>query len=170
MYTKNRSIRGLIIFAFHCLAIHASFGQEIVSAEQYGVRPGNTSNAAAIQKAIAVCKSKKKSVLLLPGGRIDIWPEKAARRELYISNCTENDSLSKVKNIAFLFEGCKNLTLEGRNTLIVLHGKMISFAVINSSNIKIKNIQFDYERPTVSEITVRSVNSNAIETTIHPDS
>lgn len=160
----------MIIFAFYCLAGKASFGQELINAVQYGLRPGNTGNAAAIQKAIAVCKSKKKSVLLLPGGRIDIWPEGAARRELYISNCTENDTLSKVKNIAFLFEDCKNLTLEGNNTLVVLHGKMISFAIINSSNVNVKNIRFDYARPTISEITVQSVNDNVIETAIHPDS
>ena len=170
MHTKRWLIWVLIFLGFQFVTVATSVAQELVRAATYGVQPNSKMNAAAIQKAIAVCKSRKSSTLLLPGGRIDIWPEGAARRELYISNCTENDTLSKVKNIAFLFEGCKNLTLDGNNTLVVLHGKMISFAIINCSNIKVKRIRFDYDRPTISEITVRSVNANVIETAIHPDS
>lgn len=171
MYKKQGLKWWVVFFSFQFLAITASVAQEVVRAVNYGVLPNSGVNAAAaIQKAIAACKSKKKSTLLLPGGRIDIWPEGAAQRELYISNCTEDDTLSKVKNIAFLFEGCKNLTLDGNNTLVVLHGKMISFAIINSSNVKVKHIRFDYARPTISEITVQSVNDNVIETVVHPDS
>lgn len=148
-----------------------SRAQDIVVASHYGVKANSFENAAsAIQKAIDICKTKRKATLLLPGGRIDIWPEGAAKRELYISNTTEDDTLPKVKNIAFLFEHCNDLTIDGNQTLVVLHGKMIAFALINSQNIKLKNIQFDYERPTISELTIRSVTNNAIETEIHPDS
>ena len=116
----------------------------------YGVQSNSFENSSiALQKVIVACKKKGNAVLLLPGGRIDVWPDGAAKRELYISNCTEDDTLSKAKNIAFLFEDCKNITLDGNNTLVVLHGKMISFAILNSSNIKIRNIRFDYDRPTV---------------------
>jgi len=54
--------------------------------------------------------------------------------------------------------------------LVVLHGKMVSFAILNSSNIKIKNIRFDYERPTMSELIIKSVTDNSVEAEIHPDS
>jgi hypothetical protein len=169
---KKRWVKWIVIvLLFQCVVVENSVGQELVHAINYGVQPNNHTNSAnAIRKAIAVCKAKKNSILLLPGGRIDIWPEAAEERELYISNCTETDSLSKVKHIAFLFEACKNITLEGNNTLVVLHGKMISFAIINSSNIKIKNIQFDYERPTMSEMRVNAASDDSIEVIIHPDS
>jgi len=161
----------VISLLFHCVVVEKSVGQQKVHAINYGLKPNSHENAAnAIRKAIAACKTKKISTLLLPGGRIDIWPEGAEHRELYISNCTETDTLSKIKHIAFLFEDCKNLTLEGNNTLVVLHGKMISFAIINSSNVKIKNIQFDYERPTMSEMRVKAASNDSIEVTIHPDS
>ncbi|HET7898442.1 MAG TPA: right-handed parallel beta-helix repeat-containing protein, partial [Flavisolibacter sp.] len=74
------------------------------------------------------------------------------------------------KAIAFAFENCNNLTLDGNNTLVVLHGKMISFAILNSVNIRVKNIRFDYERPTVSELTIQAVSDTVIETVIHRDS
>ena len=163
--------RFLIIFFSLFITLTGILGQTVIRASDYGVRSNSFENAStAIQKAIDACKAKGDAVLLLPGGRIDIWPEGAAKRELYISNSTEDDTLSKVKNIAFLFEDCKNITLDGNNTLVVLHGKMVSFAILNSSNIKIRNIRFDYERPTMSELTIKSVTDNSVEAEIHPDS
>jgi hypothetical protein len=165
-------IKRLIIISFSLFIFRTSvFGQTVIHASNYGVRSNSFENAStAIQKSIDACKVKSDAVLILPGGRIDIWPEGAAKRELYISNSTENDELPKIKSIAFLFEDCKNLTLDGNNTLVVLHGKMVSFAILNSSNIKIKNIRFDYERPTMSELTIKSITDHSVEAEIHPDS
>lgn len=147
------------------------FCQAIMNVSDFGVKPNSFENAAVgIRKAIEACKGKENVVLVLPGGRIDVWPEGAVGRELYISNCTENDTLSKLKRIVFAFENCSNITLDGNNTLVVLHGKMVSFAILNSVNVKIKNIKFDYERPTISELTIKSVTDTVVETEIHPDS
>src|SRR5436190_3760440 len=163
--------RLLIILSSLFITLSSVIGQTVIHASDHGVRSNSFDNAAnAIQKAIDACKVKGNVILKLPGGRIDIWPEGAAKRELYISNSTENDELPKIKSIAFLFEDCKNLTLDGNNTLVVLHGKMVSFAILNSNNIKIRNIRFDYERPTMSELTIKSVMDHSVEAEIHPDS
>jgi len=168
---ENHLKASLFLFLLLFVILGNAFGQSIVAASDFGVRTNSFENAAEpVKKAIAACRAKKNAVLLLPGGRIDIWPEGAEKRELYISNCTEDDTVSKVKNIAFLFEDCKDISLDGNNTLVVLHGKMISFAILNSINIQVKNIRFDYERPTMSELTIESVTGNAVETKIHPDS
>jgi len=146
-------------------------GQTIISANDFGVKSDSYQNASpAIRKAIEACKSKDNVILKLPGGRIDLWPDGATKEELYISNSTEDDTLSKVKSIGFCFEDFNNLTLEGNNTEVILHGKMISFAILNSKKITLKNISFDYERPTMSELTLQSVSDSCIETLIHPDS
>ena len=140
---------------------------EIIRLSDFGARSNSFLNAApAIQKAIRACKSKSNATLLLPGGRIDIWPDGAVKRELYVSNSTEDDKQPKLKNIAFFLENCKNLTIYGNNTLVILHGKMVSFAIFNSTNIQLRNISFDYERPTMSELTIRSVASKAVEVDI----
>ena len=99
---------------FLCSLLTASFvfagslylqAQEVVEAASFGVRPGSYLNAAeGLRAAIAACKGKERAILVLPGGRIDVWPDNAEKRELFISNCTESDSLSKVKNIAMLFD------------------------------------------------------------------
>lgn len=145
--------------------------ENIVALADFGVTPNSFENAsAAVKKAIAFCKTKKNVTFLLPGGRIDLWPEGSDKAELYISNSTEDDSLPKVKNIAFFMDGFTDFTIDGNNTLVVLHGKMVSFAILNSENIHIKNLQFDYERPTMSELTIVSASAQSIEATVHPGS
>jgi len=162
----------IVVITFLAFIQSASaFGQKIILAADFGVKPYSFENASpGIRRAIEACKSLKDVTLLLPSGRIDLWPEGAVKRELYISNSTEDDTLSKVKNIGFFIENFENLTIEGNNSIVVLHGKMISFAILNSKNIKIQNISFDYERPTMSELTITSVSDNSVETIIHPDS
>jgi hypothetical protein len=171
-HKKNKWVKYVTAIPFILLLTTGRlFSQTVIKASDFGVHANSFENAATgMQNAINACRTNDSSILLLPGGRIDIWPDGAEKRELYISNCTEDDTLSKVKNIAFLFEGDKNITLEGNNTLVILHGKMISFAILNSRNINIRNVSFDYERPTMSELTIKSVATNVIETEIHRDS
>jgi len=143
----------------------------VIYLADYGVRSNSFENASpAVVKALEACRGKLRPTLVLPGGRIDFWPDGAFKRELYISNDTESDSMSKVKNIGFLLDSMAGLTLEGKNTLVVLHGKMISFALIRSRDITLRNIAFDYERPTMSEATVTAVSDSTAVLAVHPDS
>src|SRR6478672_11406904 len=82
-----------------------SFSQTRINLTDFGLTKNSPSNAStAIQAAIKACSRKTNAILVLPGGRIDVWPEGSFQRELYISNCTEDDTLSKEKHIAFLFD------------------------------------------------------------------
>ena len=144
---------------------------DTIDVADFGISPNTFENSSLkLRKAIETCRKKQDLILKLPEGRIDLWPEGSEKRELFISNDTEDDTLSKIRNIGILIEETKNLTIEGKNTLIMLHGKMISFAILNSENIGIKGIRFDYERPTMSELTIKSATRQTIETEIHPDS
>lgn len=161
-----------LLFLFFLLAVNVS-GQvaDTIKVAQFGVKSNSYQNASkGISEALKKCSGKQNVVLQLPGGRIDLWPEDSVKKEIYISNATESDTLSKVKNIGFFFDHLKNVTLDGNNTLVVLHGKMISFALFNCENIQIKNLQFDYERPTMSEATIVSVSPSVVKLKIHPDS
>jgi hypothetical protein len=160
----------LFLFFLFSLAVSGQVADTIKVA-QFGVQSNSYRNASkGIVQALQKCKGKQNVVLQLPGGRIDLWPDEAVKKEIYISNTTESDTLSKVKNIGFFFDHLKNVTLDGNNTLVVLHGKMVSFALFNCQNITIKDLQFDYERPSMSEVTLSSVSPTAITLKIHPDS
>ena len=124
----------------------------------------------ALRKAVEACLTSGAKVLNLPSGRIDLWPEGAIHKELYISNATENDTLSKSKNIAIYLEGARHLVVKGHHTLLMLHGKMVSFALINCTGVTIRDIQVDYERPTMSEMTIQTIQPHQAEVLIHKDS
>ncbi len=159
-------------FIFSILIL--SFAFPAVSSEvnltDFGARPWSFENASpAIVKALESAKGQENVVLKFPGGRIDLWPEGAVKKELYISNTTEDDSLSKVKNLAICLENFKNITIEGNNTLIVLHKKMISFAVLKNRNVTIRNIRFDYEQPTMAELKIVEIANGKTRIESHPD-
>lgn len=169
MYLAKKTVSAFVVF----LVTFSALGQvtDTIKVADFGVKSNSYQNASkGIKEALAKCRGRESVVVILPGGRIDLWPEDAVKKEIYISNTTESDTLSKVKNIGFFFDHLKNVTLDGNNTLVVLHGKMISFALFNCQNIEIKNLQFDYERPTMSEATITSVSPSAITIKIHPDS
>src|SRR5690606_11762537 len=48
--------------------------------------------------------------------------------------------------------------------------KMVHLANINSQNITVRNIGFDYERPTMSEMTISEVGVDFAVVKVHPDS
>ncbi len=145
--------------------------QQILDLEDYGVRANSFQDAVpAITQALADAAKYESAVVRFPQGRIDLWPAQAAKRELYVSNATESDSLSKVKNVGILLENMSNITLEGDETIIMSHGKMVHLANINSRNITVKNIGFDYERPSMSEFTILGVTDDNALVKVHRDS
>ena len=111
------------------------------------------------------------SVLYFPEGRYDFWPDKAERREYFVSNTSsETECPSKIKNIALLFENATDITVDGNGSLFVFHGKMITFGLDNCENITIRNLNVDFERPSMTEIAIEELHPDYIIGKIHPDS
>lgn len=101
-------------------------------------------------------------------GRYDIFPDGAIRKQLHISNT--NDTPYALKAIALMFDSCRFINVVATDAKFVLRGKMIETFVNNCSNINLTGLSFDYQRPTVSELTVTNTGSNYADLLIHPDS
>ncbi|HUH47179.1 MAG TPA: hypothetical protein VLZ54_08515, partial [Arenibacter sp.] len=176
MYQIFRKVRSLRIVRLGLTSLIFGFSgimnaQKIIDLEDYGVRPNSFEDAVpAIQKALADAAKHESAIVRFPKGRIDLWPGKAIKRELYVSNATESDTLSKIRNIGILLDNMRNVILEGNETLVVSHGKMVHLANINSQNITVRNIGFDYERPTMSEMTISEIGDDYAVVNVHPDS
>ncbi|GHV19741.1 hypothetical protein FACS1894174_00220 [Bacteroidia bacterium] len=162
----------LIVFLCNLIAINVLKSQTIVNVTDFGAIPNSFSDATEhVKQAIKACRNKPDVQLIFPQGRYDFWPDKAERRDYFISNTsTEQECPSKIKNIGLLFENIKNLTLEGNGSLFVFHGKMITWALDHCENIHIQNLVIDFERPSMSEMTLVEVTPNHIIAEIHPDS
>ncbi len=145
--------------------------QKIINLSDYGVTSNSFQNASSdIALAIKDASGFDSCIIKFPGGRIDLWPEGAERKIFFISNATENDSLSKEKTMGMFFQGLSNITLEGNNTLLVYHGKMMLMAIDHCHNFKIKDLCFDFQRPTMSEMKIISKTDSDVIVNINPDS
>jgi hypothetical protein len=167
---NNKSV--FLVFLMVCAAALPSFAQQIISVSSYGIKPNTFVDATSdVKAAIEACNAETATTLVFPKGRYDFWPEHADVRNYYISNTsTEQECPSKLKTIGLLFEKKKNLTIEGNGSLFVFHGKMVTWAMDHCENIVIQNIQVDFERPTMSEMTFREVSDSLVIADIHPDS
>ena len=173
-YNKMRKKRLTLLLCVSLLMIsniQSTLAQQIIDLKDYGVRANSFQDAVpAITKALADAAKYESAVVRFPKGRIDLWPAEAAKRELYVSNATESDTFSKVKNVGILLENMSNITLAGDETIIMSHGKMVHLANINSRNITVKNMGFDYERPSMSEFTILEVTDDFALVKVHRDS
>lgn len=145
--------------------------QKIINLSDYGVISNSYQNASPnIARAIKAAAGADSCVIKFPGGRIDLWPEGASGEVYYISNATENDTCPKIRIIGILFKNLSHITLEGNNTLLVYHGKMNLMTIDHCHDFKVENLRFDFQRPTMSEMTIASKTDTNVIADINPDS
>lgn len=141
---------------------------KVIDVTKYGADPtGATDSTPAINKAIEAAKKvTKKSdtpvVIDFPEGRYDIYPDQAEERELYISNTVGTNQTYKDKKIGILIEDMDNVTVEGNDSLFMFHGKMTTFASIDSENVTFQNFEVDFQVPTVIDMTAVKKEGNEV--------
>lgn len=110
-------------------------------------------------------------VLVFPRGRYDLFADSAVKKEYFISNTSsEEECPSKLKTIGLLLEDMKGLTIEGEGSLLLFHGKMITFVIDRCENITLRGLAMDFERPTMSEFTITRSAPTEVDVQVHPDS
>ncbi|HEY4291190.1 MAG TPA: glycoside hydrolase N-terminal domain-containing protein [Puia sp.] len=146
--------------------------RDTVDVTAFGVKPGSGADAGqAVRSAISACAGKGSVVLNFPKGRYDFWPEGSEKRHYFISN-TSSEEEDPLKNyaIGLLFEGMKNLVIEGNGSLFVFHGKMITCVFDQCVGMRMQHVRMDFARPTMSEMTFRLVKKDSVVAAVHPDS
>ncbi len=101
-------------------------------------------------------------------GRYDFHPTRALKRQYYISNC--NGDPEGEKAIGILVENAAHVRICGPGARIVYRGKMIELCIDHAEAVTVCGLQFDYHRPTVSELTVVAATDVSAELGIHKDS
>ena len=138
----------------------------VIDVLEYGADPtGINDSAEAIWKALEEAKKvsdggKNAVTLNFPKGEYHIYKDKAQQREYHTSNT--NSIENPIKTIGILIEGQKNLTIEGNGSLFMMHGNMMALAVAKSENITLHNFAWDFEVPTVSEMTVTGMGKDGM--------
>lgn len=161
----------IIILSIWTLIVLQLHGQTI-DVSQFGARPNSFVDAtASVKRAIEAAKGQSDAILSFPTGRYDFWPDSATQTHYYISNSSsETEVPVKNQRVGLFFRNSKNLTVEGNGSTFVFHGKMISWVLDSCENISMRNFTVDYERPGMSEMTIRSVSPGQVLVEVHPES
>lgn len=162
---KKYFIALLLCFAYQ---LHA----QTIDVSEFGAKANSFADAtASVQKAIEVTKGQPKSVLNFPKGRYDFWPDSATETHYYISNSSsEIEFPVKKQKVGLYLKDLRNVTIEGNGSVFVFHGKMITWVIDGSENIRLQNFSVNYERPGMSEMTLENITTTSVTANIHPDS
>ncbi|GBG10489.1 alpha-galactosidase [Paenibacillus agaridevorans] len=147
--------------------------QTVIRLNDYGIKPDSGEDATtAMRKAIEdAARIAGPVVLTCDPGRYDLYPEHAAKKPYYISNtASEAENSDVTKTIGIHLQGMKNVTLDGKGSLFVFHGKQTMIVVDGCEEVSIRNLRLDYERPTVTEMTVERIGDHFLDIVVHRDS
>jgi Right handed beta helix region len=164
-----------LVFVLFLLALRCEVPAQARSpilVTDFGAQPDSHKDATvAFQRAISACRRSTSPVLVIPHGRYDFYPDSAIKKTYFVTNTSsETECPSKLKTIGLLFEGIRNLRVEGDNSLLVFHGKMTTIVVDHCDGFTLANLAEDFARPTMSEFTVTRASDTAIDVRVHPDS
>ncbi|WP_142686593.1 alpha-1,3-galactosidase-related protein [Chitinophaga polysaccharea] len=146
--------------------------QERIHVNSFGLAPNTFTDATTrVQQAIAACKDKPGAILEFAPGRYDFYPDSAVKKVYFISNTSsETEVPEKTKTIGLFFEHFKDLTIEGNGAEFVFHGKMTTWVFDHCEHITMRHVTIDAERPSMSEMTLKTVTPQMVIAAIHPDS
>ena len=146
-----------LILLITILGASSEKSSNVISFNQFGGKANSKENASVVAvRLIDFLQSRDASTPLtvkFPKGRYDFYEDGAFEKVYYISN---HDQVNP-KKIGFAIEDLSNITIDGQGSEFVFHGRMIPFALLNSSNITLKNFSIDYEVPALRQLNVLEV-------------
>jgi hypothetical protein len=125
---------------------------KVLNAEDYGISKVNDATPI-LRKVLNDSKNSGINKIIFPKGEYHFYDEKAIEKYCAVSN---NDN--GLKRIAFQLEGFDQLEIDANGSSFVFHGLIVPFNIENSSNITIKNLSVDYDKPFYGQGEVVSVN------------
>lgn len=136
------------------------FAQDTIRVTDFGYEVGSRINAVpAVKKAIAECHKRNKPVLLFPKGRYDFWPQYCDEIEYFLSNT----DVIPLRTCPILFKDLNNIVVEGDGSEFIFHGRMQPITLENCENVKLKNINIDWDFPLMAQAEVIKVTDQYIE-------
>lgn len=164
MKNSKLSKKQLNKYLFFLLAVfvlssfsHTLAGKKIYASD-FNVNQKTIDSTPGIIDALKLCKKSGASELIFEKGIYHFYPDKGTDKYCFVSNNDEG-----LKRVVFLFEGFKNLTIDGQGSTFIFHGFVNPFVIENSSGITFKNFQVDCERAFHSEGIILASNEDEMD-------
>ncbi len=133
----------------HTTNAHAA--EKILQASKY-IQSSDADVAMGLYRLFEEAKKNNYTKIEFQKGTYHVYSDHAFEKYCFISN---HDS--GPRKIAFSILGFKNLEIDGGGAEFIMHGLVIPVAIENSTNITIRNLFFNFDRPTHSELKVAAV-------------
>lgn len=146
----------LVLLGFGLVApLTAQTNVKVYKLSAYGIKPNTGRNLSPLLgEVLKEIKSKTTSqeavVIQFQKGRYDFYPEGAVKRTYYISNHDQDNP----KTVGIDVVDFKNITFDGNGADLMFHGRMLPLALIESNNVKIKNLNIDFEKPQITQVKI----------------
>lgn len=151
-------VLSVMIFMSSCTGSGNKF-----SIADYGVKPDTRENvSAAAQRLIDDLKNRTDTAhvdVIFPKGTYHFFEDSAFVREYYISNHDQDNP----KKVGLAIENLKNVTIDGKGSTFIFHGRMIPISILYSENVSLKNISIDFEVPALRQLNVLEVKRESEE-------
>ena len=154
-------MKNIILFVLLTITVNFSLtaqnSTKTYKLTEYGIKPNTGQNITPLLTSI-IEKIKSKTsamegvVIQFEKGRYDFYPEGALKRTYYISNHDQDNP----KTVGIEIEHFNNVTLKGKGTDLMFHGRMLPLALIESSNVKIQDLNIDFEKPQIAQVKIIS--------------
>lgn len=103
----------------------------------------------SVRAALTRLRGSSDRRLILPAGRFDFWPDRAAERHAFLANNDEG-----LKRITFPILDLNDVEIVGEGTLLVFHGRQIPFLIDKSRGVRLSGFAIDWQRPFHTEAEV----------------
>lgn len=137
------------------------------------VSPDGTNDILVIKQAIEQVRlmGGEPAIIKLGGGTYHLRRNQATVQKYYISNTMSwNSSPDNLKHIGILLKNIRNLTIDGEGARLITHGEMTSVVIDGCENVTLRNLAVDAADPSVTEMTVESINGNEVTYKVHETS
>jgi len=141
--SKNSIKKFITLLAF--FFVIASYGQKVLNLKDFNIQ-GVKDVTPIVVEALEKCKKEGISTLSFPKGTYHFYPTFAPE---FFCEITNNDN--GLKRTAFPLIGFNDFVVDGNGSDFIFHGKIIPFIIEESSNVKVTNINIDWEIPFALE-------------------
>jgi outer membrane protein assembly factor BamD (BamD/ComL family) len=126
----------------------------------FGVFPDSGQDAVpALARALEPCAGAAESLLIIPPGKYDLFPDHAARVHYGMSNTEPINP----RTVALLMRGLQNVTVQAPGAQFVYHGRMMPIAIEDCRGIRIEGLTIDAAVPSYCQGKVEAVAEDSIE-------
>lgn len=123
--------------------LYSMAGKRVISLKEINIAAYQNDITPYIYKLLSSDKNRKGNFkLIFPKGTYHFWPTQASGK---YHAATNHDN--GFRYFAFPFIDMRNIEIDGNDSEFIFHGQIIPFLIEKSSNIRIRNINIDWEVP-----------------------